>query len=38
MQIRTAGKGNKDVEIFGCRFRKFGKGLSDYNCANSRDL
>jgi hypothetical protein len=38
MQIRTAGKESKDVEIFGCRFRKFGKGLSDYNCANSRDL
>jgi hypothetical protein len=38
MQIRTAEKESKDVEIFGCRFRKFGKGLSDYNCANSRYL
>ena len=38
MQIRTAGKGNKDVEISGCRFRKFGKGLSDCNGANSGDL
>jgi len=31
-------KGNKDVEISGCRFRKFGKGLSDCNGANSGDL